>query len=54
MKKRVFILALIAVMLLGLLAGCKNDGPLTEEEAKQIVIEHSGASAREAANVHVH
>ena len=53
MKKRVFILALIAVMLLGLLAGCKNDGPLTEEEAKQIVIEHSGASAREAANVHV-
>jgi uncharacterized membrane protein YkoI len=54
MKKRIFAIALMALLLLGILAGCKNDGPLTEEEAKQIVIEHSGASAREAANVHVH
>lgn len=54
MTKRIFILALIAVMLLGLLAGCKDDGPLTDEEAKQIVVDHSGASAREAGEAHVH
>lgn len=54
MTKRIFVCVLIAIMLLGLLVGCKDDGPLTEEKAKAIVVEHSGADAREAANIHVH
>lgn len=52
--KKLIIYVMIAILTLGILAGCKDNSPLTEEEAKQIVIEHSGASAREAANVHVH
>ena len=54
MKKKLMIFVMIAILALGILAGCKSNEPLTEEEAKQIVIEHSGANAREAANVHVH
>ena len=54
MKKRIFAIALIAVMMLGVLAGCKKNGPITSDEAKEIVVAHSGANTREAANIHVH
>lgn len=52
--KRILAIALMAILLLGLLAGCKDDGPLTTEEVRQLVAEHSGASAREASEAHVH
>ncbi len=54
MKKKLFAYVMIAILALGILAGCKDNSPLTTEEAKEIVAAHSGASAREAANIHVH
>lgn len=54
MKKRIFAIALLSILLLGILAGCKKDGPLSVEEAIEIAAEHSGASAREANEAHCH
>lgn len=54
MKKRMFAALLLACLLLGALTACDKDEALTADEAKQIVIDHSGADVRESSDVHVH
>lgn len=54
MKKRVFTLLMVAVMLLGLLSACGNKGPITQEKAQKIALEHAGLSEKDVADVHTH
>lgn len=54
MKKRIFAMLLLVVMLMGALAACSSDDPLTDEDAKQIVMEHMGVEQREVSDIHSH
>ena len=54
MKKRIFALLAIAVMLLGLLTACGKKGPVTQEEAQKIAMEHAGLTKKDVSDVHVH
>ena len=55
MNKRIIAVIMLAAVLLGVLAGCqKEKGPVTAEEAKQIVIDHTGAESKEISDIHVH
>lgn len=54
MKKRIFALVTIAVILLGLLAGCGKKGPVTQDEAQKIALEYAGLTKKDVADVHVH
>jgi hypothetical protein len=54
MKRSIFAILAIAVLLVGLLAGCKkDDGFIDKEEALQIVLDKIGMT-QEQANPHVH
>lgn len=54
MKKRMIAFLLLAVMLLGALAACGKNEPLSDEDVKQIVIDHIGAEGREITDIHSH
>ncbi len=54
MKKRILALLILSVMLLGMLAGCGNDGPITQEQAQKIALEHAGLKEKDASDVHTH
>ena len=54
MKKRVFAIVMLAVLLLGLLAACKKDGILTEAEVKKIVTDHACADGSVVSSVDFH
>lgn len=54
MKKRMLAMLLIAVMMLGLLAGCNKNKAITAEEAQEIVVAHASADGQTVGDVHVH
>lgn len=54
MKKRVIAILMLAVMLLGALAGCNNNEPMTDEEAKELVREHIEAEGKKVTEIHSH
>lgn len=54
MKTRIISLLLIAVMMVSLLAGCGNDGPLTTDDAKQVVLEDMGVKEKNVDSIDVH
>lgn len=54
MKNRIIAIALLAVLLLGALAGCGKNEPLTDEDVKQIVIDHLDANERDITDIHSH
>ena len=54
MLKRVVSVLMIAVLALGLLAACGNDGPLSVEEAKSIALKDMGVKESKVDSVDVH
>ena len=54
MTKRIISLVMIAVLVLGLLAACGKDGPLTAEDAKKIVLNDLGLKERQVDSIDVH
>ena len=54
MLKRVVSVLMIAVLALGLLAACGNDGPLSVEEAKSIALKDMGVKENKTDSVDVH
>ena len=54
MLKRVISVLMIAVLALGLLAACGNDGPLSVEEAKSIALKDMGVKESKVSSVDVH
>ena len=54
MLKRVISVLMIAVLALGLLAACGNDGPLSVEEAKSIALKDMGVKESKVDSVDVH
>ena len=54
MTKRIISLLLIAVLALSLLAACGNDGPLTTDDAKQVVLEDLGIKEKDVDSLDVH
>jgi predicted small lipoprotein YifL len=54
MTKRIVSLLMIAVLVVGLLAACGNDGPLTSDDAAQVVLEDLGLKEKEVDSLDVH
>ena len=54
MTKRIISLLLVAVLTLGLLAACGNDGPLDAEDAKKVVLTDMGLKERQVDSIDVH
>ena len=54
MKKRVFAVFMLAVLLLGVLAACQKNGTLSEDEVKKIVTDHACADGSVASSVDFH
>lgn len=54
MKKRIISLLLIAVMMVSLLAACGNDGPLTTDDATEVVLEDLGVKEKNVDSLDVH
>ncbi len=54
MTKRIVSLLMIAVLVIGLLAACGNDGPLTTDDAKQVVLEDLGIKEKDVDSLDVH
>lgn len=54
MKHRIFALALVAVLCLGLLAGCGKKSVVTTQEAQQIALDHAGLTASQVTDIHTH
>ena len=54
MMKRIVSLLLIAMLLVGLLTACGNDGPLTPDEATEIVLEDMDVDLEDVTSVDIH
>ena len=54
MIKRTISLLMIAVLVLGLLAACGKDGPLTAEDAKAVALQDLGLKERQVDSIDVH
>lgn len=54
MKKRIFALLMVAVLLLGALAACGKKGPITQDKAKEIAFEQAGLNQKDVTDAHVH
>ena len=54
MKKRIFAILMVCVMLLGLLTACGKKEPVTQEQAQKIALEHAGLKEKDVADVHTH
>jgi uncharacterized membrane protein YkoI len=57
MTKRIislFVIAMLLMGLMGLMAGCKDDGPLTPEEAMEIVMEDMGIDQSDVDSIDTH
>ena len=57
MTKRIislFVIAMLLTGLMGLMVGCKDDGPLTPEEAMAIAQEDMGIGQNDQASIDVH
>ena len=54
MKKRILAILLIAVMVMSVLVACKDKGPITAEEAKEIVMQDVKDKGKIPTNVDVH
>ena len=54
MIKRIVSLLMIAVLVIGLLAACGKDGPLTVEDAKAVVLEDLGVKESKVTSLDVH
>ena len=54
MKKRIVAIALLAVLVLGLFAGCGKSGVVTEEQAQKIAMEAAGMTKDQVTDVHTH
>ena len=55
MKKRIFALLMVSIMLMGLLCACGSSSKvLTSEEAQKIALEQAGLTADQVTEVHTH
>lgn len=56
MLRRIVLLLLCAALLLPVLCACaqEEDGPVSQEKAKQIVMEDLGSNAASVTDMHVH
>ena len=54
MTKRIISLLMIAVLMVGMLAACGKDGPLTTEDAKKVVLNDLGVKERNVDSIYVH
>lgn len=54
MKKRIFSLFMICVMLVGIFAACGKKGPITQEEAQKIAITQANLNEKDVTDIHVH
>jgi predicted small lipoprotein YifL len=54
MAKKIISLLAVAMLLLGLLAACGNDGPLDEADAKEVVLADLGVKERQVDSIDVH
>ena len=54
MKKRILALLIISVLLLVTLAACGKKGPVTQEQAQKIALEHAGLTTKDVSDVHTH
>ena len=54
MNKRIISLLMIAVLMVGMLAACGKDGPLTAEDAKKVVLNDLGVKERNVDSIDVH
>ena len=54
MTKLIISLLMIAVLMVGMLAACGKDGPLTAEDAKKVVLNDLGVKERNVDSIDVH
>ena len=54
MTKRIISLLMIAVLMVGMLAACGKDGPLTAEDAKKVVLNELGVKERNVDSIDLH
>ena len=54
MTKRMVSLLVIVVMLASLLVACGNDGPLTTDDAKKVVLSDMGVKEKDVDSIDVH
>ena len=54
MKRRIFTLLLIALLVAGTLTACGKKGAVTQEEAQKIALESAGLTEAQITDVHTH
>lgn len=54
MKKRIFAILLIVLLVAGTLAACGKKGAVTQEEAQKIALEFAGLTEDQITDVHTH
>ena len=54
MKKRILALCMAVLLVGALFAGCGGNDIVTDEEAKEMAMEHAGIQESEVEDVHVH
>ena len=54
MKKRIFAIVTVCMLLLGMLTACGESGPVNSEQAQKLAIKALGLAADEINEVHTH
>ena len=54
MKKRLFSLALAAILVVGLCTACGSNKVYTQEQAQKLALKDAGITADEATDIHAH
>ena len=54
MKRKIFAVLALSVLLLGLLCACGNASAITEEKAQKIALEDAGLTKKDVSDVHAH
>lgn len=54
MKKKIFAVLALSVLLLGMLCACGKSGAITAEQAQKIALEDAGLKQKDVSDVHSH
>lgn len=54
MKRKIFAVLAVSVLLLGILCACGKSGALTAEQAQKVALEDAGLKQKDVSDVHAH
>lgn len=54
MKKRILAILMLTLVVVSIFTACGKKGPITQEQAQKIALEHAGLTQKDASDVHVH